>query len=88
MDELDDEYRDPDYEEEKNSDVEMFEDDEDKEDEDKENQEVVNLDVVRRKEQPPTEVRVYMDPPVERGDGDTDRDTGQKIFNFRIVPIL
>jgi hypothetical protein len=38
----------------------------------------VNLDVVRRQEQPREEIRVYMDPPIERADGDTDKDSGEK----------
>ncbi len=38
----------------------------------------MDLDLVRRQEQPREEIRVYMDPPVERADGDTDKDTGEK----------
>ncbi len=52
------------------SDVDMYERDEE--------EDGVNLDVVRRQEQHREEIRIYMDPPVERGDGDTDRDTGEK----------
>jgi hypothetical protein len=37
-----------------------------------------NLDVVRRQEQPPEEIWVYMDPPIERADGDTDKESGEK----------
>jgi hypothetical protein len=43
-----------------------------------EEEEGVNLDVVRRQEQPREEIRVYMDPPIERADGDTDKDSGEK----------
>ena len=45
---------------------------------DEEEEEGVNLDVVRRQEQPREEIRVYMDPPIERADGDTDKDSGEK----------
>ncbi len=38
----------------------------------------MTLDVVRRQEQPREEIRVYMDPPIERADGDTDKDSGEK----------
>jgi hypothetical protein len=38
----------------------------------------MNLDVVRRQEQPQKEIRVYMDPPIERADGDTDKDSSEK----------
>jgi len=77
VDDLDDDYRDPDYEEEKDSDVDMFED---SGDEDEEEEEGVNLDVVRRHEQPSEEIRIYMDPPIERADGDTDRDSGKTCY--------
>jgi hypothetical protein len=43
-----------------------------------EEEEGVNLDVVRRQEKPREEIRVYMDPPIERADGDTDKDSGEK----------
>jgi hypothetical protein len=43
-----------------------------------EEEEGVNLDMVRRQEQPREEIRVYMDPPIERADGDTDKDSGEK----------
>ena len=45
---------------------------------DEEEEEGVNLDVVRRQEKPREEIRVYMDPPIERADGDTDKDSGEK----------
>jgi hypothetical protein len=71
MDELDDSFEDPDYKEDKlDSDVDMFDMT------DEENQEDVTMEDVRRKEKPQAEIRVYMDPPVERGDGDTDKDSG------------
>jgi hypothetical protein len=41
-------------------------------------EEGVNLDVVRRQEKPREEIRVYMDPPIERADVDTDKDSGEK----------
>ena len=43
-----------------------------------EEEEGVNLDVVRRQEKPREEIRVYMDPPIERADGDTNKDSGEK----------
>ncbi|MFN9907751.1 MAG: hypothetical protein ACK56F_16760, partial [bacterium] len=69
-DAYDDDVRDPDYEGDKESDVDMYESDEE--------EEGVNLDVVRRQEQPREEIRVFMDPPIERADGDTDKDSGEK----------
>jgi hypothetical protein len=66
----DDDVRDPDYEGDKESDVDMFESDKE--------EEGVNLDVVRRQEQPREEIRVYMDPPIERADCDTDKDSCEK----------
>jgi hypothetical protein len=45
-----------------------------------EEEEGVNLDVVRRQEQPREEIRVYMDPPIERAYGDTD--TEKKIKQY------
>ncbi len=62
-DDYDDDVRDPDYEGDKESDADMYESDE------------VNLDVVRRQEQSQEEIRVYMDPPIERADGDTNKDS-------------
>jgi hypothetical protein len=50
--------------------VDMYERDEE--------EEGMNLDVVRRQEQPREEIRVYMDPPIERADGDSDKDSGEK----------
>ncbi len=54
----------------------------------------VNLDVVRRHEQPREEIRIYMNPPVGRGDGDpfrildpgvkTSRDPGTRMF-FSVI---
>ncbi len=69
-DDYDDDVRDPDNEGDKESDVDMYESDEE--------EEGVNLDVVRRQEQPREEIRVYMDPPIERADGDTDKHLGEK----------
>ncbi len=34
--------------------------------------------MVRRQEKPREEIQVYMDPPIERADGDTDKDSGEK----------
>jgi hypothetical protein len=62
--------RDPDYEGDKESDVDMYESNEE--------EEGGNLDVVRRQEQPREEIRVYMDPPIERADGDNDKGSGEK----------
>jgi hypothetical protein len=50
-DDNDNEVRDPDYEGDNESDVDMYESDEE--------EEVVNLDVVMRQEQPPEEIQVY-----------------------------
>ncbi len=43
-----------------------------------EEEEGVNLYVVRSQEQPREDIRVYMDPPIERADGDTDKNSGKK----------
>jgi hypothetical protein len=52
-----------------------------------EEEEGVNLEVVRRQEKPWEEIRVYMDPPIERADGDTDKDSGEKKIK-NIVAVL
>jgi hypothetical protein len=52
-----------------------------------EEEEGVNLDLVRRQEKPQEEIRVYMDPPIERADGDTEKDSGKKIIK-NIVAVL
>jgi hypothetical protein len=74
VEEHDDSDNDPDYEgQQKKSDSEsdMFDM------EDEEESAPVTLEAVRRKELPAAEVRVYMEPPVERADGDTDKDSGR-----------
>jgi hypothetical protein len=39
-------------------------------------------DAVGRWSKPTPEIRVYMDPPAERPDGDTDRDSGKLQYSF------
>jgi hypothetical protein len=46
----------------------------------------LNLGVVRRQEQLTEEIRIYTDPPVERADGYTNRDTGEK--NIKICSTI
>jgi hypothetical protein len=60
---------DDDYERDNESDVDMYESDEE--------EEGMNLDVVRQ-EKPWEEIRVNMDPPIERANGDTNKDSGEK----------
>jgi len=72
MDDLDDSDQDPDYKE-KASDSDSDEDLENIEQEQPEDGRAVATEV--------PEVRIYMDPPVERPDGDTDRDSG-KLFGI------
>jgi hypothetical protein len=42
----------------------------------------LNLGVVRRQEQLTEEIRIYTDPPIERADGYSNRDTGEKNIKF------
>jgi hypothetical protein len=67
----------------------------DEEEQEEEEEPVITLQDMRRtKMKPVEEIRVYMVPPVERTDGDTDRDSGRidcrYLFEsiFSIAPIL
>jgi hypothetical protein len=80
VEELDDSFNDPDYEGEKtdsssDSETNMSVGMGDRAEKEKE-EPITMQDLRRRKEQPVDEIRVYMDPPIERADGDTDRDSG------------
>jgi hypothetical protein len=86
MEELDDSFHDPDYEDEKtdsNSDSEMFTGTGDKEEEP-----VITLQDLRRtKMKPVDEIRVNMVPPVGKANGDTEMDSG-RIFCRRLFGLM
>jgi hypothetical protein len=80
IEELDDSFNNPDYEGEKSdsssdNEVNMSAGMGDRAEEEKE-EPIIMKDLQRRTQQPVHEVRVYMDPPVERADRDTNRDSG------------
>jgi hypothetical protein len=55
---------------------------------DEDDQEEVTMETVRKKEKPQAEIRVYMDPPLERADGDTDKDSGKKKTIYSVILLV